>query len=217
MISSPNNLQTRPDLQVEQPLWLGGFQFLAGIDEAGRGALAGPVAVGVLVLPPRPLLENHLSGVRDSKQMTPRQRRLWAERLKTIALAWAVGFADASEIDRLGIVSAVHLASSRALAALNLVPDYLLIDYFTLPGSDLPQTALVKGDRLSLSIAGAAILAKTARDARMEALEQDYPGYHLAVNKGYGTLAHREALQQLGPAEIHRRTFRVKLPESSQL
>lgn len=212
---SPIDLPLRPDLKVEKALWQGGVQRIAGIDEAGRGALAGPVAVGVLVLPPDAGLMKRLDGVRDSKQMSAPARAFWAAKIKDCALGWAVGFAEPAEIDRYGIVPAVHLAAGLALHELTCAPDYLLIDYFTLPENDLPQTALVKGDNLSLSIAGAAVLAKTARDALMESLDQDFPGYGFAAHKGYGTAAHRAAIARLGHCGIHRTSFTFTLPEDS--
>jgi ribonuclease HII len=212
---SPIDLPLRPNLKVEKALWQGGIQRIAGIDEAGRGALAGPVAVGALVLPPDAGLAKRLKGVRDSKQMSAPARAFWAAEIKACALGWAVGFAQPEEIDCYGIVPAVHLAAGRALQKLVCAPDYLLIDYFTLPENDLPQTALVKGDNLSLSIAGAAVLAKTARDALMENFDQDFPGYGFAAHKGYGTIAHRTAIARLGYCDIHRTSFTIALPDNS--
>lgn len=213
---SPTGLPPRPNLKVEKALWQGGVQRIVGIDEAGRGALAGPVAVGALVLPPDVRLAVRLKGVRDSKQMSPQARAYWAGEIKACALDWAVGFAQPVEIDRYGIVPAVHLATERALQKLACAPEYLLIDYFTLPENDLPQTALVKGDNISLSIAGAAVLAKTTRDALMENLDGDYPGYGFAAHKGYGTIAHRTAMARLGQCAIHRTSFTVVLPDTSE-
>ena len=196
-----------PDFSFEAELWRQGLRWVAGIDEAGRGALAGPVAAGVILFPPEPSLAEALQGVRDSKEMTPVQRAAWAERLPGLALGWAVGFAEAQEIDTLGIAAATRLAARRALSQLPLAPEHLLIDFFRLPGCPLPQTPLVKGDARSLSIAAASILAKTARDARLVELDGQYPGYGLAVHKGYGTRLHRQALASLGPSPIHRRSF----------
>jgi ribonuclease HII len=214
MPTSPNNLPLKPNLEVEQNLWSAGVRCLAGIDEAGRGALAGPVSAAALILPPDPRVAQHLSGVRDSKQMQSEERAFWAQEIKSLAWGWGVGFASAAEIDRLGIVPAVHLASLRALAVMGQNPDYLLIDYFILGESDLPQTALVKGDQISLSIAGASVLAKTARDALMLSLDPQFPAYGFASHKGYGTAAHRKALQRLGPCPIHRLSFQCKFPDS---
>jgi ribonuclease HII len=202
-----------PDLNFEKKLWHSRISCVAGLDEAGRGALAGPVAVGAVVLPPRPRLARTLSGVRDSKQMTPLQRALWAGRIRSAALAWQVGFASAQEIDNLGIVPATRLAALRALADLGLRPEYLLTDFrLDLPELDTPQTALVKGDQRCLSIAAASVLAKTARDALLCALESEYPGYELERHKGYGTAVHRAAIGRLGYSPVHRRTFALKDP-----
>jgi ribonuclease HII len=189
-------------------LWQSGFRFIAGIDEAGRGALAGPVAAGAVVLPLNiPDLWDRLHGVRDSKELTSKEREFWAEKIKAIALAWGVGFASCGEIDQIGIVQATHLAASRALSQLQVQADHLLLDYLVLPDSDLPQTSLIKGDARSLSIASASILAKTARDAVLVEMEDAFPGYHFASNKGYATQAHRTAIAELGPCEQHRRSF----------
>ncbi len=196
-----------PDLSFEIALWDQGIGLVAGVDEAGRGALAGPVCAAALILPPDPGLPSRLEGVRDSKLMTPAQRSLWAGRLRQIALAWGVGFATAAEIDALGIVPATCLAAQRALDALPVPPLHILLDYLKLPACVLPQTPLIKGDARSLSIAGASVLAKTARDALLTRLDADYPGYGFAAHKGYGTAAHREALRRLGPSPIHRLTF----------
>jgi ribonuclease HII len=200
-----------PDLTHETQLWLQ-YRYIAGLDEAGRGALAGPVAVGAVILPNDPaLLSSTLAGARDSKQMTPRQRERLAIPIKEVALTWSVGFADAHEIDAQGIVRAARLAALRALHQFDVSPHYLLTDFrLELPQIEIPQTSLVKGDARCLSIACASILAKTERDALMRDLDERHPGYGLGKNKGYGTQAHRSALRRLGASEIHRRTFHVK-------
>ncbi len=200
-------LPPSPDFNFETPIWTSGRKYVAGIDEAGRGALAGPVAVGALILPPDPELASRLLGVRDSKEMTPRQREVWAEQLHALALAWGVAYASHSEIDEFGISAATLLAAQRALQQLCIQPQHLLLDFFKIPGCQLPQTALVKGDARSLSIAGASILAKTERDALMCRLDQEYPGYGFSAHKGYATLRHRQALERLGPSLIHRKSF----------
>jgi len=192
-------------LEFELRLWDGGWTRVAGIDEAGRGALAGPVCAAAVILPPDPTLARALDGVRDSKLMTPPAREAWAPRIREAALAWGVGFASAGEIDALGIVAATKLAAARALETLS--PDALLTDFLVFPELDLPQTALVKGDRLSLSVSAASVLAKTARDALLVELDGQYPGYGLARHKGYGTQVHRLALGRLGPSPIHRKSF----------
>lgn len=196
-----------PDLSFELPLWTAGLVDVAGVDEAGRGAWAGPVAAGAVILPPRSDLLAVLCGVRDSKLMTPRQRARWALVVQATAAAWGVGLASAAEIDVLGILPATRLAMSRAIAALGRLPQHLLIDAVRLKQVDVPQQALIKGDTRVLSIAAASVLAKTARDALMVELDASYPGYELARHKGYGTAAHQAALERLGPCPIHRRSF----------
>ena len=200
-----------PDLTYETYLWPY-YRHIAGLDEAGRGALAGPVAVGAVILPnDKTLLSQTLAGVRDSKQMTPLERESLAPRIKDAALTWSVDFASAEEIDAHGIVAATRLAALRALHVLTLAPQYLLTDFrLELPELDTPQTALVKGDALCLSIAAASVLAKTARDKLMCELDLCYRGYELGKHKGYGTQSHRSAMKQLGISAIHRRSFQVK-------
>lgn len=205
--------RVQPDTLFEIELWDSGIQYIAGLDEAGRGALAGPVAVGAVILPhgDKSLLSSTLSEVRDSKQLTPRKRESIKPSIIKIALEWAVGFATPEEIDMQGIVRATRLAALRALHQFTLTPQYLLTDFrLELPQLDVPQKSLVKGDARCLSIACASILAKTERDALMQELESQYPGYGLGKHKGYGTQAHRSVLKRLGLSEIHRKTFRVK-------
>jgi len=200
-----------PDLSYETNLWTY-YRHIAGLDEAGRGALAGPVAVGVVILPDNePLLLHALAGVRDSKQMTPLKRESLAPRIKETALAWSVAFASAEEIDSLGIVPATRIAAMRALRGLSILPQYLLTDFrLELPQLELSQTSIVKGDAHCLSIAAASVLAKTTRDELMRKLDSQYPDYGLGKNKGYGTQAHRFSLKRLGYSAIHRRTFILK-------
>jgi ribonuclease HII len=204
-------MTVNPDLTYERYLWLH-YKQIAGLDEAGRGALAGPVAVGAVILPNDPtLLSRTLAGVRDSKQMTSDERESLAPRIRETALAWGVAFASAEEIDSQGIVHATRLAALRALQELSISPQYLLTDFrLELPQLDISQTALVKGDVICLSIAAASVLAKTARDAYMRELDCQYQGYGLGRHKGYGTLAHRLAMKRLGVSPIHRRSFQVK-------
>ena len=201
------NLHPFPTLEFERNLWNDGFTRIAGIDEAGRGAWAGPVAAAAVILPADPSLTRTLNRVRDSKLMTPLARETWAPRIKEAAVGWGVGFASEEEIDTLGIVPATKLAATRALE--NLLSDYLITDYLIFPEIDLPQTALVKGDQRSLSVAAASVLAKTARDALMRELDGQYPGYGFARHKGYGTRLHHEAIRKLRRCEIHRKSFSI--------
>ncbi len=203
---------SNPDLHYEREFWQTGFKYIAGLDEAGRGALAGPVAVAAVILPDNdPHLARTLNGVRDSKQMTARARARLAPPIKEIALGWGVGFATSLEIDSLGIVASTRLAALRALESLLILPDYLLTDFrLELPELDTPQTALVKGDQLSLSIAAASVLAKTTRDEYMRELDRHYSEYGFARHKGYGTLKHRKMILQIGFSPEHRKTFTLK-------
>lgn len=200
-----------PDLSHEIELWKA-CTFIAGMDEAGRGALAGPVCVGAVILPKaHPHLTRTLSRVRDSKQISPRERGQLAPLIKDVAVTWGIGFAPADEIDLLGIVPATRLAAGRAVAMLSHFPEFLLTDFrLELPELDLPQAALVKGDQRSLSIACASILAKTARDELMLDLDSQYPDYGFSHHKGYGTATHTRTLSQLGHSPIHRKTFKIK-------
>ncbi len=206
-------MTSTPDLVFENNLWPA-YKNIAGLDEAGRGALAGPVCVGAVILPEsEPLLTQTLSGVRDSKQMTPRSRSKLALQIKAVACAWGVGFASADEIDMLGIVPATRLAASRAIEMLPIFPEYMLTDFrLELPELDVSQSAIVKGDQKSLSIAAASILAKTSRDEQMVELDLEYPEYGFARHKGYGTLMHRKKIIRDGHSFIHRKTFQVKSP-----
>lgn len=196
-----------PDLSFETLLWECGVRSVAGVDEAGRGPLAGPVTAAVVILPPDIHLTGRLKGVRDSKQMTREERERWETVLKNTAQAYAVGFASAAEIDQFGIVPATRLAVQRALDSLPVEPEHMLLDFLHLPECSIPQTSLIKGDARSLSIASASILAKTARDAHLCELDERYPGYGFACHKGYATPAHLRALKELGPCPIHRRSF----------
>ncbi|MGD9093347.1 MAG: ribonuclease HII [Anaerolineales bacterium] len=204
----PQLIPPRPEFKFEIALWEDGHQFVAGIDEAGRGALAGPVAAAAVVFSPDPQIAEKLKGVRDSKQMSPIQRAEWGKYLPGIALTWGVGYASAEEIDSLGILPATRMAARRAIKLLSVEPEHLLLDYLKLGDVPIPQTSLVKGDARSLSIAAASIMAKTSRDLVMCKLGEEYPGYDFARHKGYGTVVHRAALERLGPCPEHRQTFK---------
>lgn len=197
-----------PSIDYEAQLWQQGYQSIAGLDEAGRGAWAGPVYAATVVLPCDEHILQLLYGVNDSKKLTPRQRERWQDCIKSSSLDWAVGSASSQEIDEMGIATATRTAMLRALNQLHYKADHLLIDYVHLPESDLPQTSLPKGDALCLSIAAASVLAKTARDALMIELDSKYPLYGFARHKGYGTAQHRAALESAGLCEIHRTSFR---------
>jgi ribonuclease HII len=200
--------QLRPDLSFELDLLQSGVKHVAGLDEAGRGAWAGPVYAAAVILPINRFdLARCLEGVRDSKQMTPAQRERWAIHISKIARAIGVGQSSAGEVDSIGLISATRLAMTRALAALREPAEHLLIDYIGLPDIHLPQTPLPHGDARVLSIAAASVIAKVARDRAMVAFDEHFPGYGFSRHKGYGTSHHRHALQRLGPCPIHRRTY----------
>ena len=195
-----------PSHHLEARLHAEGYSAVAGLDEAGRGPLAGPVSAGVAVLPARPTGDwVHL--IDDSKKLTPRQREAAYACLKTEAVAMAVGYSSPREIDSMGIASATRLAMKRALEQVPVKPDYLLLDAFPLPGVNLPQRALIKGDSEVLSIAAASIAAKVERDHLMDELDARYPQYGFASNKGYGTPDHLRAIAEHGPCPAHRLTF----------
>ncbi len=197
----------QPDLREERALIRQGCKLVAGIDEAGRGAWAGPVVAAAVILPIRPGKTLALPGVRDSKLLTSAQREAVFPTIHAMALAVGVGMAGHDEIDGLGIVPATRCAMIRAVEALAVRPDALLIDAVRLAGLPLPQRVLFHADTLCLSVAAASIIAKVTRDRLMSELDTQYPGYGLARHKGYGTALHRKALAELGPSQIHRLTF----------
>jgi len=204
----PNLIPPFPTLTYEKQIAENGCTLIAGLDEAGRGALAGPLCAAAVILPvEKEGLAEALLGVRDSKQMSAIERELGAEEIRNIALDWAVAWVEAAEIDALGMGKAGRLVFERAIEGLKIRPGYLLLDYFKLPAVKLPQTALVKGDQRSLSIACASVLAKTARDAVMLSLGEDDDRYEFGQNKGYGTQEHVRAIEKYGLSPHHRRSF----------
>ena len=191
-----------PSSRYERALRKQGFRAIAGLDEAGRGALFGPVFAAAVILDP----ERPIRGLDDSKVLEPERRRVLANRIRERARAWAVAGADAFEIDRVNILQASRNAMLRAASRLSVPPDHLLIDAVRLDCAT-PQTSLIHGDSRSFSIAAASILANTARDAALESWEQVFPGYGLASHKGYATPEHRRGIQDLGPTPLHRFSF----------
>lgn len=189
-------------------LWRKGYKYVGGIDEAGRGAWAGPVFAAIVVLSSNDSNPVLMGNVRDSKQMTPAQRDRWCPIIKEQCLEWGIGYATNAEIDTQGIVPATRLAIQRALVNLKFRPDILLLDYLTIPDVSIPQRGLIRGDQQVLSISAASVLAKTARDKFMIEMDGIYPGYSFRSNKGYGTLTHRRALAQAGVCHIHRISFK---------
>jgi ribonuclease HII len=182
---------------------LGAETLIAGVDEAGRGPLAGPVIAAAVILDP----QRPIRGVADSKQLTPLQRSRLEVEIQARALSWAVGRAEVEEIDRINILQATLLAMQRAIAALDPAPRHALIDGDRCPRLPCPAVAIVQGDQKVAAIAAASILAKVARDREMEALDAHYPGYGFARHKGYTTREHVRALRRLGATPIHRRSF----------
>ena len=191
-------------LTHERRLWDSGRSLIAGVDEVGRGPLAGPVVAAAVILPH----DFDVLGIDDSKKLSPKKREELAEVIKEKALAWSVGWVGPERIDEINILEATKEAMTRAVQGLSLQPDHVLIDgNFTVRALALPQTAIVKGDANSTSIAAASILAKVTRDRYMEEMDAVYPGYAFASNKGYGTKAHYDGLKAQGPTPIHRRSF----------
>jgi ribonuclease HII len=209
---SPSRVSLFEDIEIdgcglvfEELAWKDGFKFVAGVDEVGRGCIAGPVVAAACILDPnKPLPE----GLNDSKQVAPEQRDEIASQLRESCVAYSVGTVEAVEIDRINILEATKLAMRHAIAALAPSADYLLIDALQLKGVMLPQRAIIKGDSVSASIAAASILAKTFRDELMRSFDSTYPEYGFSEHVGYGTKAHREALRAHGPCPLHRLTFR---------
>ena len=197
---------TRPDWSAERLLWKQGYLRVAGVDEVGRGPLAGPVVAAAVVFPPA-FTSRKLPGLRDSKQLTAAARQRLAPRVRALAAGVGVGSASPAEIDALGIVGATVAAMSRAVRELPAPADHLLVDALPLDCDGLPCRPIVHGDALCCSIAAASIVAKVARDALMDELDAQYPGYGLARHKGYPTAEHLAALARLGPTPLHRRSF----------
>ncbi|HEX9079682.1 MAG TPA: ribonuclease HII [Desulfuromonadaceae bacterium] len=190
-------------LAFEQRARSRGYRLIAGIDEAGRGALAGPVVAAAVILP----MGVRIDGVDDSKKLSPEKRERLFDVIMSQALRVGVGMAGHREIDRINILQATRLAMQEAVGKLSPQPDYLLIDGITTIASPLPQKTIKKGDSLSLTIAAASIIAKVSRDRLMAELDRKYPGYGFAGHKGYGSSDHLEAIRRLGPSPVHRLTF----------
>ena len=199
-------VHARPTFRREAALWRAGFRLIAGVDEVGRGPLAGPVVAAAVVLPARARF-SWLAHVRDSKLLTAPQRERLAGHIRKRALAVGLGLQTPERIDELGIAVAGRLAMAQALAALEPAAEYALIDAFTLAGVDLPHEGIIHGDALCLSIAAASIIAKVERDRMMVDYDDVYPDYGFRRHKGYPTPEHLRALSRGGPSPIHRRSF----------
>ena len=192
--------------EYENNCFAQGYSMVCGVDEAGRGPLAGPVCAAAVILPPN--LE--IPGLNDSKKLSDKKRRELYPVIKEKAVAYGIAFADQSEIDSINILQATYLAMERAMAQLSVKPDIALIDGNRAKDFGLPVQTVVHGDSLSASISAASVLAKVTRDDLMLEMAQKYPGYGFEIHKGYGTKAHYAALEELGPCPIHRMTFLKK-------
>jgi len=195
-----------PSFVEEKLLEAQGYRYIAGIDEAGRGSLAGPVVAAAVILPCH-MDTPWLDQVKDSKQLSPAKRELLFHRIHEVAISIGVGVAHHKVIDAGGIIKATRLAMKSAVDQLSPPAEFLLIDYMHLPGVPLPQKGITNGDSLCFSIACASIIAKVSRDNMMRELDGTYPGYGLAQHKGYGTKGHLACLRRLGPSLIHRQSF----------
>lgn len=192
--------------EIENGCFAEGYQIICGVDEAGRGPLAGPVCAAAVILPPNA----DIPGLNDSKKLSDKKRRELFPVIKEQAVAYGIGIATHQEIDDINILQATYLAMERALAQLSVKPELALIDGNRAKDFGLPVRTVIKGDSLSASIAAASVLAKVTRDDMMLEMAQTYPGYGFEIHKGYGTKAHYAALTQMGPSPIHRMTFLKK-------
>ena len=193
--------------KYEHELKQQGYSLIAGVDEAGRGPLAGDVFAAAVILPDDALIK----GVNDSKKLSEKKREELFEEIIKNAVSYGIGRVSAEEIDRINILKATHLAMNKAISLLNVKPDYVLVDGNSISGMEIKHETVVKGDARSYSIAAASILAKVSRDRYIRDLDLKYPEYGFAKHKGYGTKEHTEAILKYGPCEIHRRSFLKKL------
>ena len=193
--------------EIEKILKGKGYSYIAGVDEAGRGPLAGPVYAAAVILPD----DAELTGINDSKKLTPKKREELFEKITEIAVSYSIFSVDEKEIDEINILNATHKAMNGAVNGLSQKPDYVIIDGNSIKGMELPHQTVVKGDAKSISIAAASILAKVARDRYIDEMGKVYPEYGFENHKGYGTKAHTDAILKYGVCPIHRRTFLKKL------
>ena len=196
-------------LKYEKKLWQQGYQFIAGIDEAGRGPLAGTVYACAIIFEKNFIIQE----VMDSKKLSEKKRELLYDLIKQNAISIGIGTASEIEIDTINIRQASFLAMKRAVEGLTIQPDYLLVDGFDLPDAEIQSEGIVKGDDKSFTIAAASIIAKVSRDAYMKDLDKMYPEYKFAKNKGYGTKEHIEAIKKYGITAVHRKSFLTKFLE----
>ena len=196
-------MNTADNYAFDAAIRSGGYPLLCGVDEAGRGPLAGPVYAAAVILDPADPIE----GINDSKKLSAKKREELSEEIHQKAVAIGIGLSTQERIDEINILQATYEAMRKAIRALSVAPSLLLNDAVTIPQVDIPQVGIVKGDARSVSIAAASIVAKVYRDRMMEEYDKMYPGYGFASNKGYGSGEHVEALHRLGPCPIHRRSF----------
>lgn len=200
-------------LKIERLLGTRGYKLIAGVDEAGRGPLAGPVVAAAVILKEG----EEIPGVDDSKKLTPRKREELFYEIRKKALSYGVGIVSHRRIDEINILNATYEAMNLAVKKLHINPDYVLVDGRDTPIEDKPQRAVIKGDSLSQSIAAASIIAKVVRDKMMMVYDNHYPEYGFAANKGYASKIHMKAIEELGKSTIHRQSFKLKVQEPKQL
>lgn len=193
--------------ETEKRLYKEGYRFIAGVDEAGRGPLAGPVYAAAVILPE----DIRLDGINDSKKLSPKKREELFEKIINVAISYSVFSVDEKKIDEINILKATHMAMNGAVENLSQKPDYVIIDGNSISGISVPHETIVKGDAKSISIAAASILAKVSRDRYIEKMAEMYPEYKFEKHKGYGTKEHIEAILKYGVSPIHRKTFLTKI------
>ena len=205
-------MHDKPNFKFEKTIITAKKNYIAGVDEAGRGTLAGPVTVGIVIFNINNDNEKLLVdiGINDSKKISPKKRQKLYEYIVLNSISYSTGYSSESEIDSIGINESIQLALSRALGNLNQKPHHLLIDAIEYSYSDIPQTSIIKGDQKSLSIAAASILAKVTRDNYMININNKYPHYLFNKNKGYGTKSHIDSIKKHGKSKIHRKSFLIK-------
>ena len=203
MISEKELVRLDKMLEYERKLYSKGYEYICGIDEAGRGPLCGPVVAAAVIL----RKDDHIEGVNDSKELSEKKRELLYDEIKQRAVAYSVGIVDEKVIDEINILEATRLAMKKAVEGLSIPPQHALVDAEKHVPIDIPYTSIIKGDALSESIAAASIIAKVTRDHMIIDMDKKYPEYNLAKNKGYGTKEHMEAIKKYGLTDIHRRSF----------
>lgn len=189
--------------QYEEEAFSSGYELIGGVDEVGRGPLAGPVVAAIVILPKG----TKIQGINDSKKLSPHQRERLCKTIANISIDWGIGIVDERKIDEINILQATYIAMGRAVQSLKTKPHFLLVDGRKIPHLDIPQKPIIKGDQLSISIASASILAKVVRDRMMIEYDKEFPQYGFAKHKGYGTTLHIESIKKYGICKIHRRSF----------